>query len=45
MPGQILRFNDTELDVGRYEIRRNGPDIETGTVADGTADSARFAAG
>ncbi len=20
----ILRFNDTELDVGRYEIRRNG---------------------
>jgi TolB-like protein/DNA-binding winged helix-turn-helix (wHTH) protein/Tfp pilus assembly protein PilF len=24
MPGQILRFNDTELDVGRYEIRRNG---------------------
>jgi TolB-like protein/DNA-binding winged helix-turn-helix (wHTH) protein/Tfp pilus assembly protein PilF len=24
MPGQILQFNDTELDVGRYEIRRNG---------------------
>lgn len=24
MPGPILRFNDTELDVGRYEIRRNG---------------------
>ena len=24
MPGPILRFNDTELDVGRYEIRRSG---------------------
>lgn len=24
MPGPILRFNDTELDVGRYELRRNG---------------------
>ena len=24
MPGPVLRFNDTELDVGRYEIRRNG---------------------
>ena len=24
MPGPTLRFNDTELDVGRYEIRRNG---------------------
>src|SRR3569833_2142740 len=24
MPGPILRFDDTELDVGRYEIRRNG---------------------
>lgn len=24
MPGPIFRFNDTELDVGRYEIRRNG---------------------
>lgn len=24
MPGPILRFNDTELDVGRFEIRRNG---------------------
>ena len=24
MPGPILRFNDTEVDVGRYELRRNG---------------------
>ncbi|MGE5054278.1 MAG: winged helix-turn-helix domain-containing protein [Acidobacteriota bacterium] len=24
MPGAILRFNDTELDLGRYELRRNG---------------------
>jgi DNA-binding winged helix-turn-helix (wHTH) protein len=24
MPGPILRFHDTELDVGHYEIRRNG---------------------
>ena len=24
MPGPVFRFNDTELDVGRYEIRRNG---------------------
>jgi TolB-like protein/DNA-binding winged helix-turn-helix (wHTH) protein/Flp pilus assembly protein TadD len=24
MPGPVLRFNDTELDVGRYEVRRNG---------------------
>jgi TolB-like protein/DNA-binding winged helix-turn-helix (wHTH) protein/Flp pilus assembly protein TadD len=24
MPGPILCFNDTELDVGRYEIRRKG---------------------
>jgi TolB-like protein/DNA-binding winged helix-turn-helix (wHTH) protein len=24
MPGPILRFNDTELDVARYELRRNG---------------------
>src|SRR5215469_3484204 len=24
MSGPILRFNDTELDVGRYELRRNG---------------------
>lgn len=24
MPGPILRFNDAELDVGRYELRRNG---------------------
>jgi DNA-binding response OmpR family regulator len=24
MPGRILRFNDTELDVARYELRRNG---------------------
>lgn len=24
MAGPILRFNDTELDVGRYELRRNG---------------------
>ena len=23
MPGPILRFNDTELDVARYELRRN----------------------
>ncbi len=23
MPGPILRFNDTEIDVGRYELRRN----------------------
>ncbi|HJT01288.1 MAG TPA: winged helix-turn-helix domain-containing protein [Terriglobales bacterium] len=24
MPGPIIRFNDTELDLGRYELRRNG---------------------
>ena len=24
MPGPILSFHDTELDIGRYEIRRNG---------------------
>ena len=24
MPGPVLRFNDTQLDVGRYELRRNG---------------------
>jgi TolB-like protein/DNA-binding winged helix-turn-helix (wHTH) protein/tetratricopeptide (TPR) repeat protein len=24
MPAPILRFNDTELDLGRYELRRNG---------------------
>jgi TolB-like protein/DNA-binding winged helix-turn-helix (wHTH) protein/Tfp pilus assembly protein PilF len=24
MPRPVLRFNDTELDIGRYEIRRNG---------------------
>ena len=24
MPGPILRFNDTELDLGRYQLRRNG---------------------
>ncbi len=24
MPGPILRFNNTELDLGRYELRRNG---------------------
>lgn len=24
MPSPILRFNDTEVDLGRYELRRNG---------------------
>jgi TolB-like protein/DNA-binding winged helix-turn-helix (wHTH) protein len=24
MPGPVLRFNDIELDIGRYEVRRNG---------------------
>jgi TolB-like protein/DNA-binding winged helix-turn-helix (wHTH) protein/Tfp pilus assembly protein PilF len=27
MPGTILRFNDTELDVRRYELRRDGSSL------------------